>query len=72
MALGVRSLRKMSHFTRANEKLMTLMAPLDSWVAAIGIALASAISNNLGHNAYLDWRLIALFGNRKQGSNPIK
>lgn len=48
------------------------MAPLDSWVAAIGIALASAISNNLGHNAYLDWRLIALFGNRKQGSNPIK
>lgn len=72
MALEVRSLRKMSHLTRANEKLMTLMAPLDSWVAAIGIALASAISNNLGHNAYLDWKLIALFGNRKQGNNPIE
>lgn len=72
MALGVKSLRKMSHFTRANEKLMTLMAPLDSWVAATGIALASAISNNLSHNAYFDQRLIALFGNREQGINPIE
>lgn len=72
MALGVKSLRKMSHFTRPNEKLMTLMAPLDSWVAAIGIALASAISDNLGHNAYFDQRLIALFGNRKQGNNPME
>ena len=44
MALGVKSLRKLSHFTRANEKLMTLVTPLDSWVAAIGIPLASAIS----------------------------
>lgn len=51
---------------------MKLMAPLDSWVAAIGIALTSAISNNLGHNAYFDWRLIALFGNRKQGNNSIE
>lgn len=72
MALGVKSLRKMPCFTRANEKLMTLMAPLDSWVAAIGIALASAISNNLGHHAYFDQRLISLFGNRKQGNNPIE
>lgn len=72
MALGVKSLRKMPHFTRANEKLMTLMASLDSWVAAIGIALASAICNNLGHNAYFDRRLIALFRNRKQGNNPIE
>lgn len=70
--MGVKSLRKMPRFTRANEKLMTLMAPLDSWVAAIGIALASAISNNLGHNAYFDRRLISLFGNRKQGNNPIE
>ena len=44
MALGVKSLREISHFTRANEKLMTLVTPLDSWVAAIGIPLASAIS----------------------------
>lgn len=72
MALGVKSLRKMPHFTRPNEKLMTLMASLDSWVAAIGVALASAISDNLGHNAYFDQRLIALFGNRKQGNNPME
>lgn len=44
MALGVKSLRKTSHFTRANDKLMTLVAPLESWVAAIGIPLTSAIS----------------------------
>lgn len=43
MALGVKSLRKISHFARANEKLMTLVAPLDSWVVAIGIPLASAL-----------------------------
>lgn len=72
MALEVKSLRKMSHFRRTNEKLMTLMALLDSWVAAIGIALESAISNNLGHNACFDQRLIASFGNRKQGNNPIE
>lgn len=48
------------------------MALLDSWVAAIGIALTSAISNNLGHNTYFDQRLIALFGNRKQRNNPIE
>lgn len=72
MALGLKSLRKISHFRSANEKLMTLMALLDSWVAAIGIALASAISNNLVHKAYFVQRLIALFGNRKQGNNPIE
>lgn len=44
MTPGVKSLRKISHFTKANEKPMTLVAPLDSWVAAIGIPLTSAIS----------------------------
>jgi len=45
MALGVKTLREVSHFTRANEKLMTLVALLDTWVVAIGIPLTSVISS---------------------------
>lgn len=44
MALGVKALRKTSHFTRANDKLRTLVTLLESWVAAIGTPLTSAIS----------------------------
>lgn len=51
MAVGVKSLRKISHFTRANEKLMTLVAPLDSWVAAIVYLSQVQLVNSLGHNA---------------------
>lgn len=66
MALGVKSLGKISHYTRADEKLMTLVAPLDSWVAAIGIPLTSVV-NGHGHDAYFDHKLIPL----KTGSKGI-